>query len=80
MSKTDLDPRTTVHHTILDLYELHDYGQVCATDIAEYTGIPHTEVDIALCALEASGTIATDDLGVIVDVQNAGYFPTAQKG
>jgi predicted transcriptional regulator len=76
MSNTELDPKTIVHHAIIDLYELYDYEDVDYSTIFEYTDLSQRQIVTALQDLEADGTIKQNSEGVIIEAENKGYFPT----
>ena len=71
-----VDPRTQVHHAIIDLHELYDYEDIDYRAIFEYTDLSQRQIVEALQDLEAEGTIKQNSEGVITEADNKGYFPT----
>lgn len=78
MSTPEMDPKTIVHHAIIDLHELYDYEDVDYRAIFEHTDLSQRQIVEALQDLEADGTIKQNEQGVIIEAENKGYFPTTQ--
>lgn len=69
--------RTTVHHAIVDLYEVEDAASVTASHVCNYTGLQLHAVRSAMNALEEQNIIERDSSGVVTMVDNDGYYPLA---
>jgi len=69
----------TVHHAIIDLYELHDSPAVTAHDVVTYCGLPLDAVEEAMRTLCLAGVIAygTDD--VVLGIDNLDYYPLEEE-
>ena len=68
------DDETTVHHAIIDLYEVEDESEVMAAQICNHTGMLLRTVNGAMRSLVAKDIIAVEE-GVVTTAKNLGYFP-----
>ena len=65
----------TVHHAIIDLYELHDSPAVTAHHVVIYCDLPLATIEAAMHSLCEAGilTYGTDD--VVLGIDNLDYYP-----
>jgi len=83
---TSIDPNyklqgdeETVHHAIIDLYELHDSPAVTAADVASYTGLALEAVEEAMEMLCQVGILTYGTDAVVLGIDNLGYDPISEQ-
>ena len=69
----------TVHHAIIDLYELHDSPAVTAHDVVTYCELPLAVVEEAMSSLCQAGVIAYGMDDVVLGIDNLDYYPTEDE-
>jgi len=70
----------TVHHAIINLYEVQDAPAVTAVDVRNDTGLALEAVEEAMETLCQAGilTYGTDD--VVLGIDHLDYYPLEEEG